>query len=175
MKYLLPCKCGHRTEVDGGQAGQRIVCACGAPLDVPTMRELRNLDPVELPTRRKAPWTRLQGVLFVVGMLVLSVCIGVGIYFLQLRRGLDTERPEVVADGFLEERAGLMSGEQLLNEMHDIEARGLGPRQIPEYVENRRKSARNLNSAYLCFAIGGGGLALALVSTLIRTGTGAGS
>lgn len=43
-KYLLPCSCGRKIPVDRSQAGQGIQCACGAQLEIPTMRALRLLE-----------------------------------------------------------------------------------------------------------------------------------
>lgn len=41
--FLLPCACGTQTPVSIAQAGQSIRCACGAQLEVPTLRGLRAL------------------------------------------------------------------------------------------------------------------------------------
>lgn len=43
-KYLLPCVCGLETAVEPRQAGETVVCSCGSPLQVPTMREIANLE-----------------------------------------------------------------------------------------------------------------------------------
>jgi hypothetical protein len=43
MKYLLPCPCGQSVEVEPGQAGQTVVCACGKTLLVPTMLQVKAL------------------------------------------------------------------------------------------------------------------------------------
>jgi len=43
-RYLLPCACGRKTEVDAGEAGIEIQCQCGARLQVPPMRGLAALE-----------------------------------------------------------------------------------------------------------------------------------
>jgi len=43
MKYLLPCKCGQSVEIEPGQAGQTVVCACGETLLVPSMLQVKAL------------------------------------------------------------------------------------------------------------------------------------
>ncbi len=43
--FLLPCTCGRQTVVTPSQAGQAVRCECGAPLEVPTLRGLRELAP----------------------------------------------------------------------------------------------------------------------------------
>jgi hypothetical protein len=42
-KYLLPCSCGRETPVETTQAGEQIVCECGASLEVPTLARLTKL------------------------------------------------------------------------------------------------------------------------------------
>jgi hypothetical protein len=42
-KRLLTCECGRAVPVELGQAGGRALCACGATLQVPTLRRLREL------------------------------------------------------------------------------------------------------------------------------------
>jgi len=49
--YLLPCVCGQQTHVSIVQAGQSVRCVCGAPLQVPNLRELRELAPAEISAR----------------------------------------------------------------------------------------------------------------------------
>ena len=44
-KYLVPCVCGRQHAVDTGQAGESLVCECGATVAVPTLRQLRELPP----------------------------------------------------------------------------------------------------------------------------------
>jgi hypothetical protein len=43
--FLLPCACGQTTIVSPAQAGQSVRCVCGAQLEVPTLRGLRQLAP----------------------------------------------------------------------------------------------------------------------------------
>lgn len=45
-KYLLPCRCGEKTPIEPRQAGEEIVCQCGARLQAPTMLEIKALEPV---------------------------------------------------------------------------------------------------------------------------------
>jgi len=43
-KYLLPCECGKSIPVATSQAGSQVACECGAEMEVPTMRGLRELE-----------------------------------------------------------------------------------------------------------------------------------
>ncbi|MDR0328294.1 MAG: hypothetical protein LBI05_08375 [Planctomycetaceae bacterium] len=55
MKYLLSCKCGQSVEVEPGQAGQTVICACGENLTVPSMLQVKALPaaPVKAEPQRK--------------------------------------------------------------------------------------------------------------------------
>ncbi|OHB78462.1 MAG: hypothetical protein A2W31_00120 [Planctomycetes bacterium RBG_16_64_10] len=71
-RYLLPCSCGAHVTVDLGQAGATVRCHCGATLVVPTMRQLRRLQPAapaEGDLGRR--WGSSQGVM----LLGLSVAV----------------------------------------------------------------------------------------------------
>lgn len=61
-KYLLTCECGKKIPVDVGQAGGSVTCSCGAQLDVPALRNLRNL-PLAQPeaARSRPPWNASKG------------------------------------------------------------------------------------------------------------------
>jgi hypothetical protein len=63
-KYLLTCDCGSTVPVEIGQAGGKVACpACGAALDVPTLRKLRHLPPAGIETRPvPSSWGARQGV-----------------------------------------------------------------------------------------------------------------
>ncbi|MDZ4817535.1 MAG: hypothetical protein SGJ20_01030 [Planctomycetota bacterium] len=49
MGYLLTCQqCGRTIEVQPAQAGQQVHCDCGAAIDVPKLRDLKNLPAAEV-------------------------------------------------------------------------------------------------------------------------------
>jgi len=74
--YLLPCPCGNKVPVDGGQAGAKISCTCGKQLTVPTFRALKELEMeaqavASAAVAREAPaWSTGRGMLFSFGLLV---------------------------------------------------------------------------------------------------------
>lgn len=48
--YLFPCPCSARIEIGAGQAGGQVTCpACGARLDVPKLRDFRDLEVADTP------------------------------------------------------------------------------------------------------------------------------
>lgn len=88
VKYLLPCGCGESLQVDASQAGSKISCACGNELEVPTMRGLRDLAPVEVDDVRESnqDWSMTQGASFSGGLLLVFIGIGLAAYAYQYVR-----------------------------------------------------------------------------------------
>ena len=79
--YLLPCACGEKTPVTASQAGQSVHCSCGAQLEVPTLRGLRDLaqsdlargDSAARPTRSWNNRHRVTFVCFVLGLIAFAI------------------------------------------------------------------------------------------------------
>jgi len=75
--YLLPCQCGLKVHVDKTQAGLSVKCECGRTLDVPTLRDLTQLEQVGDQNKASASktstgWGPRQG-LTLVGVLITLV------------------------------------------------------------------------------------------------------
>ena len=85
VQYLLPCSCGRKTPVETRQAGETLVCGCGAKLDIPRLLELKKLEKTAVPTAEVRP-SAVWGIghsLLVSGVVIL---VGVvGLWFLVLR------------------------------------------------------------------------------------------
>lgn len=83
--YLLPCpRCNTRLRVTPAQAGQLISCACGAKVDVPTLRDLRLLEPApaeEMAAGPAPPAWDIGKTISLVGILIMLVGVGVGVLF----------------------------------------------------------------------------------------------
>ncbi len=81
-EYLLPCECGEHTIVSTAQAGETVRCVCGNELQVPTMRGLQELEPLERATAGDAKaesWDDRHRVAFLLVLGALT-CVGVAIY-----------------------------------------------------------------------------------------------
>jgi hypothetical protein len=82
MNYLLPCPaCSQKLTVSVAQAGQSVLCSCGQSLEVPPLRDLRQL---ELATDADGPqssWNRRKGLVFL-GCTVMAICAIVAGYFI---------------------------------------------------------------------------------------------
>ena len=86
-QYLLPCSCGQKVRVDAAQAGGLASCGCGKSLPVPTLRALRQLETAEPDSaarkqREGRSWSKLQGAMFSLGLIV--ACISLGVLFYNL-------------------------------------------------------------------------------------------
>ncbi len=81
--YLLPCSCGQKVRVEVGQAGGSARCTCGAQLDVPAMRQIRDLEEAPSDDRRPdAPadsWSPRKGAILL-GLVIAAVSAGAGVY-----------------------------------------------------------------------------------------------
>jgi hypothetical protein len=99
-EYLLPCSCGRANPVGIRQAGETIQCACGTTLDVPTMRELRRLEPSQGKTNQpQTVWGPRQGLVFL-GLLlaVMSLAACGYVYFVRMPTAPDLTTPQAQLD-----------------------------------------------------------------------------
>ena len=86
-KYLLPCRCGQQIPVEPRQAGQKVVCSCGATMQVPRLLEIMALEPA--PDESNAPpaaaswgWRQRTKLL---GSILLSVAVLAAVLLLMNR------------------------------------------------------------------------------------------
>ncbi len=78
QQYLLPCPCGQTIPVEISQAGQLVTCvSCNEQIEVPTMREIRQLEPVESPADERSPteWTTLRNLFFAGGFAITTIAL----------------------------------------------------------------------------------------------------
>ena len=78
MHYLLPCQCGQKLPVDTSQAGLPVRCACGAELQVPTLRGLAALERATETSLGKpaGEWGPRQAAAFL-GLSILAIALAV--------------------------------------------------------------------------------------------------
>ena len=98
-KHVLPCHCGKgQLEVDSSQSGLTLPCpACGASLEFPTLRGLRQLRLVASPTQLHTggEWGPRQGMLLV-AVLLMAFGLGWGGYRMLPTLGkTQNENPEL--------------------------------------------------------------------------------
>jgi len=117
-RYLLPCTCGNQNPVDAGKAGQAIKCACGAVLEVPTMRGLGQLARAEEPAAAPT-WGMRQGLVFI-GLIIAVLGFGYGGYLYTTLPEVDYDRLNAYIDQEVEQytvKTSLAVWESLKNGM----------------------------------------------------------
>lgn len=98
QQFKLPCPaCGQPLIVSPPQAGETRTCRCGEQTVVPTLREVRQLEPIESQSSAPRPgrgWNAMRGTLFVAGILLLAIGAYGHFRFAPLRQDLNIEQPE---------------------------------------------------------------------------------
>ena len=162
-QYFLPCSCGQKVRVEPAQAGGQVTCACGAKLNVPTLRGLKQLEialPDEAAIRRSSgrQWGPVRGAMFSIGLLVVVVSLLVLAYtYLQFSEAKTyTQDQTPVINQFMGEQIEGMSLLDSLQEFYRLREEGLG-----EPVEFPWVTAQKFVAAKRNLMIGTGGLALA--------------
>lgn len=81
-RYRLDCRCGKATLVSTSQAGESIACECGLMLEIPALRQLKQLPVVsdEVDAQQRGGWGFRQGVL-TAALLVATTLASIGGYF----------------------------------------------------------------------------------------------
>lgn len=80
VRYLLPCACGKTIAVGPSQAGGSVTCECGQGVEVPRLRDLREL-PVEADTANTGKgWSFRMGVLSA-GLVLAALLAGAAGWF----------------------------------------------------------------------------------------------
>jgi hypothetical protein len=79
-KYLVPCVCGRQLAVDAPQAGDSLVCDCGATVAVPALRQLRELPSAreELAAANEPTWGFRQGAITVILLVAAASLVVAG-------------------------------------------------------------------------------------------------
>jgi hypothetical protein len=101
-KYLLPCDCGRQIVVEKRQAGQTMLCSCGASLSAPTLLDMTGLEPAAPePVIEPAPstWGSQQRLRMLGILLVLAALAGgVWLFFERPRSRFDVIDPERIRE-----------------------------------------------------------------------------
>jgi uncharacterized iron-regulated membrane protein len=146
--YLLPCQCGKEHRVETVQAGEKIACACGQSLTVPTLRGMKALAvaPSEAGGSQKAAgkrthgrgaWSPLHGAAFSIGLLVAMIALVViaisAIQYMQVAGYTTDYTPQVNEyDAALIDQ---LSPPDSLDVFHELVKDGLGTPQPPIWVQ----------------------------------------
>ena len=78
-KFLLPCSCGAKIAIDVGKAGRMVRCRCGRKTEVPTMREIKKLQPLQERTIDSAgEWNLRRAIAFAGALATLVALLSAG-------------------------------------------------------------------------------------------------
>jgi hypothetical protein len=141
-QYTLPCPgCRKKHAVQSSQAGTSIECKCGRTIQVPSMRGMRELQPIVEQTteqqaeKRRRPqvsWGMRQGIALAC-LTVGGIALGFAIFLFATK----PEHPTALAHRFfasqekqMDEYAANMTLAQSLIHWKDLNARGIAP-QVP--------------------------------------------
>ena len=103
-QYLLPCRCGQQNVVQPRQAGETILCCCGASLEVPTLLGMADLEPAPQPST-PLPSTTGWGIkhrLRLLGIVLVLSAVGGGVwlYMHQPASRFDQIDPELIRQNY---------------------------------------------------------------------------
>jgi hypothetical protein len=120
-----------------------VSCACGKTLSIPTLRGIRQLEPVADRTAKpKAAWSPLQGAFFAGGMFLATIgALLIAWYLFQYAKigGLAVDRSDEFIKGG-EAQIDTLSPVQLLEVWtHEVVEEGLGEPQTPYWVAAKTK------------------------------------
>jgi hypothetical protein len=139
-RFKLPCpQCARVHPVSPSQAGESVACECGQALLVPTLREIRTLEPVETGVDRGRPasdWDVQRGLLFVAGVLLLSIAALTTWRILPQRQALNVAQPAFREIDF---DVQSLSPLQAWEAWDHFRQQTLEVRATPEYLENRKQ------------------------------------
>ena len=167
--FKLPCpSCDRSIPVTPPQAGEALVCECGATVQAPTLREIRQLEPSdEMPTastQEGTSWNPLKGAIFVVGVvLIVSGLIG-HFRINPQRQALATEAPPFEE---LDVAIESISPVEAWTAWDYFRRQDLEYRNTPEFLANRQKHSELSFYVYLLWALAICGLGMVIISLLI--------
>jgi hypothetical protein len=174
-KYLLPCaQCGAELPIDVSQAGQRVACGCGAQVEAPTMRGIRQLPRADAGAEREeaAPyWSQQQGMLFASGAAMLAIGLLVCVYLLWRRSLLETERPEDRYQQLEEGEIDKMSPLDLWPIWQGMRSERLSRTDTPLYLANQQQAQQFLVLAIVSAGAAAVGLCVLVSAFFVRPRT----
>jgi hypothetical protein len=168
-QYLLPCSCGEKLRVVAAQAGEQVACSCGKSSSVPTLRELRKLEPAppEAGSQVATGWNVWNGLIFSGGaFLCLAAIIGMfyaGVMIFRIEQSGATEDVSAVINEEEAKRVDELTPEMALSLYDDMRAEGLGHKHEPYWITYRRMAKEQqtlLIASGICLLAGLAGMVL---------------
>jgi hypothetical protein len=140
------------------QAGETIFCGCGAAVEVPTLRELRSLEPAVFQasdrSRPAGRWSAERGIAFTTGALLILAAAITHWQIAPRRAVLEIRQPAFQEINFDVQRLSPLQAWEAWEHFRDEK---LEYRVTPQYLENRakhRELSYYLYAAWTAAAIG---------------------
>ena len=145
QQFRVPCNhCDASEVVELRHAGSRIPCSvCQGLIDVPKLRELKQLEPVQSAASdaAKRGWGPLAGGLFSCGLLLLAISVGSGIYLHGIKNSYRqfTEKPNIEDLSFASDitKASLTDSWRVWEQL--LERKDFVERPTPTFVRARER------------------------------------
>lgn len=158
--YLLPCQCGQKVHVDKTQAGLVVKCDCGRTLDVPTLRDLRQLEQVgdqdqASASKSSSGWGPQQGITLIGILIALVGGVWLAYQLSSMPQDLYVEPADIRAE------VNSLSPAQLV-EQYNLLRQKLDPTELPIVKANRVYQEWHRRWTYLAAGLTVLGLALAV-------------
>jgi hypothetical protein len=163
-QYLLTCSCGESLRVVAAQAGEQVGCHCGKLISVPTLRELRKLEPAPPEAgaqRGAAGWNAWNGLIFSGGALfclaALAGMLYAGVTIFQIEASGATEDATAVINEIEAMQIDELTPEAALTAFDGMRAEGLGHKHEPYWITYRRMAQEQRNlliASGVCLAVG---------------------
>ncbi len=151
MKYLLPCThCERKLSVDSTQAGESIICACGASLEIPSFREIRNLERGGASDAAPVPrsWNARRGVVFAVGLAIVFCGVVASGFAGMGRLSLQTGTPPKENLEHVFASLDKMTAAETMDTWLQVRDESLGP-YIESYYSMHRRAHKQLTQIML--------------------------
>jgi hypothetical protein len=157
--FRLTCACGQSVSVSASQAGQTVPCTCGAQLEVPTLRGLKELPLSDAPAgaKRLAAWENRQRAIFSLTLISLAALLLGGYLWTKLPAIRTQATPEQIKSAFAAGTAG-----QVYDTFEELQ-KGLGNPALAAAEDQRDVMTVGIEVA---LAIGICGLIAAISMTL---------
>lgn len=174
-QYLLTCSCGEKLRVVAAQAGEQIVCPCGKTVSVPTLRELRKLEPAPPEAgslRSAAGWNAWNGLVFSGGALfclaALAGMLYAGVMIFRIEASGVTEDATAEINEIEAMQVDELTPEEALAAFDSLRAEGLGPKHEPYWIAYRRMAGEQRTLLIISGVCLVAGLAAMIASARLR-------
>ena len=168
QQFKLPCpSCDQSIAIATTQAGESLTCDCGETIVVPTLREIRQLEPLNAdaaPAATGTGWDPIRGGLFVTGIVLIAIGAYGHFRIQPMRNALNIEKPSFRELDF---DVQTLTPMQAWEAWDHFRRQSLEFRSTPVFLANRERHRELSLYIYLFWGCASVGLALATASLVM--------